>query len=47
LPEVLGLSDRVVVLHEGRKTGEFTRTEATPEKVMAAATGHNYATGHN
>jgi D-xylose transport system ATP-binding protein len=41
LPEVLGLSDRVVVLHEGRKTGEFTRTEATPEKVMAAATGHN------
>jgi ABC-type sugar transport system ATPase subunit len=41
LPEVLGLSDRVVVLHEGRKTGEFTRTEATPEKVMAAATGNN------
>jgi ABC-type sugar transport system ATPase subunit len=41
LPEVLGLSDRVVVLHEGRKTGEFTRTEATPKKVMAAATGNN------
>jgi ABC-type sugar transport system ATPase subunit len=41
LPEVLGLSDRVVVLHEGRLTGEFTRTEATPEKVMAAATGNN------
>lgn len=39
LPEVLGLSDRVVVLHEGRITGEFTRAEATPEKVMAAATG--------
>ena len=39
LPEVLGLSDRVIVLHEGRVTGEFTRNEATPEKVMAAATG--------
>lgn len=41
LPEVLGLSDRIIVLHEGRKTGEFTRSEATPEKVMTAATGHH------
>jgi len=41
LPEVLGLSDRVIVLHEGKLTGEFTRQEATPEKVMAAATGNN------
>ena len=41
LPEVLGLSDRVLVLHEGRMTGEFARTEATPERVMAAATGHH------
>jgi D-xylose transport system ATP-binding protein len=40
LPEVLGLSDRVMVLHEGRVTGEFLRKDATPEKVMAAATGH-------
>ncbi len=40
LPEVLGLSDRVLVLHEGRLAGEFTRREATPERVMAAATGH-------
>ena len=39
LPEVLGLSDRVIVLHEGRVTGEFQRTEATPERVMACATG--------
>lgn len=39
LPEILGLSDRVLVLHEGRVTGEFTRAEATPEKVMACATG--------
>ena len=40
LPEVLGLSDRVLVLHEGKIAGEFTRAEATPEKLMAAATGH-------
>ncbi len=39
LPEVLGLSDRVIVLHEGRVTGEFSRREATPEAVMACATG--------
>ena len=41
LPEVLGLSDRVLVLHEGKLTGEFTRNEATPEKVMIAATGES------
>jgi len=40
LPEVLGLSDQVIVLHEGRITGEFTRAEATPEAVMSCATGH-------
>jgi D-xylose transport system ATP-binding protein len=40
LPEVLGLADRVIVLHEGRITGEFTRQEATPEAVMSCATGH-------
>ena len=39
LPEVLGLSDRVIVLHEGRITGEFTRNEASPEAVMSCATG--------
>jgi ABC-type sugar transport system ATPase subunit len=44
LPEVLGLSDRVIVLHEGRVTGEFTRAEATPEAVMACATGHTRET---
>ncbi len=41
LPEVIGLSDRILVLHEGKLTGEFTRSEATPEKVMSAATGNN------
>lgn len=41
LPEVLGLSDRVLVLHEGKMTGEFIGSDATPEKVMAAATGNS------
>ena len=40
LPEVMGLSDRILVLHEGKLTGEFTKTEATAEKVMARATGN-------
>src|SRR5213080_2701358 len=39
LPEVLGMSDRILVLHEGRVTGEFSRAAATPEDVMACATG--------
>jgi len=39
LPEVLGMSDRILVMHEGRITGEFTRKEATQEKIMHAATG--------
>ncbi|HMU34198.1 MAG TPA: hypothetical protein PKC89_10070, partial [Pyrinomonadaceae bacterium] len=40
LPEVLGLSDRVIVLHEGKLTGEFSKADATATRVMAAATGH-------
>ncbi len=40
LPEVLGLSDRVLVIYEGKLFGEFTKETATPENVMAAATGH-------
>ncbi|MGZ0712787.1 sugar ABC transporter ATP-binding protein (plasmid) [Coraliomargarita sp. W4R53] len=38
LPEVLGMADRVLVMREGRLTGEFTREEATPEAIMYAAT---------
>jgi ABC-type sugar transport system ATPase subunit len=41
LPEVIGLSDRILVLHEGKLSGEFARADVTPEKVMAAATGNN------
>ncbi len=37
LPEVLGMSDRVVVMRSGRTVGELARGEATPERVMALA----------
>lgn len=36
LPEVLGMSDRVYVMNEGKIVGEFDRSEATQEKIMAA-----------
>jgi len=39
LPEVLAMADQVIVLHEGRVTGAFARSEATQERVMFAATG--------
>ncbi|WP_309068211.1 sugar ABC transporter ATP-binding protein [Microbacterium sp.] len=38
LPEVLGMADRVLVMREGRITGEFDREDASPENVMRAAT---------
>jgi ribose transport system ATP-binding protein len=37
LPEVMGMSDRIVVMHEGRVTGEFERAAASQETVMQAA----------
>ena len=38
MPELLGLSDRIMVLNEGRQVGTLTREEATAEKVLEAAT---------
>lgn len=39
MPEVLGMSDRVVVMCEGRKAGELTRAEATQERILQLAAG--------
>jgi ribose transport system ATP-binding protein len=39
LPEILGLSDRALVMREGRVVGEFPRAEASEEKLLAAAAG--------
>ncbi|MGQ0633382.1 MAG: sugar ABC transporter ATP-binding protein [Planctomycetaceae bacterium] len=43
LPELLLLSDRIVVLCEGRVTGRFTRAEATEQRIMEAATARKSA----
>jgi D-xylose transport system ATP-binding protein len=40
LPELIGMSDRILMLHEGRIGGEFRREEATQERLMEAAMGH-------
>jgi inositol transport system ATP-binding protein len=40
MPEILGMSDRIVVMHEGQKMGELTREEATQEKIMKLASGN-------
>lgn len=39
LPELLGMSDRIIVFHEGRVAGEMMRAEATEEGIMYLATG--------
>jgi len=39
LPEVLGMSDRILVMREGRQMAIFDRAEATEEKIMTAAMG--------
>ena len=39
LPEILGMSDRILVLREGHAMGELSRAEATEEKIMTLATG--------
>lgn len=39
LPEVLGMSDRVIVMREGLMVGHFIRSEATPENIISVATG--------
>jgi len=39
LPEILGMSDRIYVMHEGRISGEYRRSEATQEKILRSAMG--------
>ncbi|MCP4642230.1 MAG: sugar ABC transporter ATP-binding protein [bacterium] len=43
LPEVLGMCDRVLVMHEGHLAGELSRDEATQEGIMHLATGETLA----
>lgn len=47
LPELLGMSDRVIVMREGGTIAEFSREEATQEAILLAASGHPpRANGH-
>ncbi|HEX2855013.1 MAG TPA: ATP-binding cassette domain-containing protein [Opitutaceae bacterium] len=39
LPELMGMSDRIIMLHEGHLGGHFTRAEFTQERLLAAAMG--------
>ncbi|MEI2467631.1 sugar ABC transporter ATP-binding protein [Niallia taxi] len=39
LPEILGMSDRILVVHEGKVNGELLKENATQEKIMTLATG--------
>ena len=46
LPEVLGVSDRILVMHDGRVTGEFAHNQANQDDIMRAATGGKNNYGH-
>ncbi len=39
LPEIIGMCDRIIVLHEGRLTGQLTKAEMTQERILNLATG--------
>jgi ribose transport system ATP-binding protein len=47
MPEVIGMSDRILVMHEGKLSGEFTREQASQELLMAAAVGKQYVTSRS
>ncbi|UZP68815.1 ribose ABC transporter ATP-binding protein RbsA [Desulfovibrio mangrovi] len=46
MPEVLGMSDRIIVMHQGRISGEFAAIEADQEKLMACAIGRTQVETH-
>jgi ribose transport system ATP-binding protein len=41
LPEILGMSDRIYVMHEGGISAEYSRSEATQEKILRSAMGRD------
>ena len=44
LPEILAMSDRVIVMHEGDMIGELSREEASQELILHMATGESRST---
>ena len=47
LPELLGMSDRILVMHEGRMAGELSRAEASEEAIMHLATATEATNGNH
>ncbi|MBS1252519.1 MAG: Ribose import ATP-binding protein RbsA [Anaerolineales bacterium] len=47
LPEILGMSDRILCMREGQVVGELSRDEATPERVMRLLTTEEQVEVHN
>jgi ribose transport system ATP-binding protein len=45
LPEILAISNRIIVMHEGQVAGEVSGAEATEERIMALASGQTIAAG--
>jgi ABC-type sugar transport system ATPase subunit len=41
LPEIIGMSDRILVIHDGKVMGELSPSEATEERILMLATGQN------
>lgn len=39
LPEIMGISDRIIVMHDGEITGEFQREEFSEQSIMTCAIG--------
>jgi ABC-type sugar transport system ATPase subunit len=47
LNEILGVSDRIIAMHEGRLVAQFDRTEATEELLSVAIQGTTHHQGNN
>ena len=45
LPEILGMSDRILVIHEGSINGELDAKTATQEQILYLAAGYNKLEG--
>ena len=45
MPEILGMSDRIIVMCNGRKTGELTKEEATQERILELAMEKSHNSG--
>ena len=45
LPEIIGMSDRILVMHDGKIMGEISPSDATEERILMMATGQDIGPG--